>query len=236
MNTQVLYCLPLSRVGYNYAMENVNYDVLGRVLRPGIRMLVVGDDFVDGARRSDLTTGLGNGFVRLLDAATRSLFDPAPVWINRGNDGDGIRELNRRLQSDILDERPDWLIVAVGTNDALYAISDRSATRQKHVDLFIRHLTRLLREARRTNGRLQIVLIEPGCCPDELRIDEALRDFATAINLVAMDFDAPVVPFRRMSQSRARSSMIRLTTEEIFPNREGHKALARATLDVIASG
>ena len=77
------------------------------------KLLMIGDSITD-CGRFGTADGLGEGYVRFVDAA---LHDEEIKVINKGVSGDTVRDLKARWQRDVLDLNPDWLSVMIGIND-----------------------------------------------------------------------------------------------------------------------
>ena len=77
------------------------------------KLLMIGDSITD-CGRFGTADGLGEGYVRFLEAALR---DEEIKVINKGISGDTVRDLKARWQRDVLDLNPDWLSVMIGIND-----------------------------------------------------------------------------------------------------------------------
>ena len=88
------------------------------------KVVFIGDSITDCGRFKTAGAGegwpnaLGNGYVQQVDALLGSTYPQLNLRIvNVGNGGDTVRALKARWQSDVLDLKPDWLSVMIGTND-----------------------------------------------------------------------------------------------------------------------
>jgi lysophospholipase L1-like esterase len=91
-------------------------------LRPGARLLFIGDSVTDCGRLRPVGTGtpdaLGQGYVAEVDKLLRVEHPRRPVRItNMGISGNTVRDLSKRWNKDVLAHAPEWLAVMIGVND-----------------------------------------------------------------------------------------------------------------------
>ena len=98
-------------------------------IQPNSRLLFIGDSITDCGRRRPIGEGgfdleLGNGFVNLVGVALAAAYpDYAIKIINMGINGNTARDLKARWNTDVLDLKPDWLVIKIGINDAFQSYS-----------------------------------------------------------------------------------------------------------------
>lgn len=86
------------------------------------KFLFIGDSITDAGRARPNGEGswdaLGGGYVReictLLTAGHPKL---NLHYVNQGISGNTVRDLKNRWQTDVLDQKPDWLSIMIGAND-----------------------------------------------------------------------------------------------------------------------
>ncbi|HEY3280674.1 MAG TPA: SGNH/GDSL hydrolase family protein [Armatimonadota bacterium] len=91
-------------------------------LEQGSKLVMIGDSITDVERARPVGEGLfnalGNGYPREVDALLGALRPELHIRVvNMGCSGDTVRSLKARWQTDVLDLRPDWLSIMIGTND-----------------------------------------------------------------------------------------------------------------------
>jgi lysophospholipase L1-like esterase len=91
-------------------------------LKPGARLLFIGDSVTDCGRLRPVGTGapdaLGTGYVAGVDRLLREVHPRRPVRItNMGVSGNTVRDLSKRWDVDVLVLEPEWLAVMIGIND-----------------------------------------------------------------------------------------------------------------------
>jgi lysophospholipase L1-like esterase len=101
--------------------------------------------------------------------------------INRGVGGDQIDDMLRRLQKDVLDERPDLVVWQLGSNDALQGVPVR------HFDEAARSTILQLRAA-----GIDVLLMEPQDCPALNAIKNAVQ-YRDSVRGIGHDLRVPVL-------------------------------------------
>ena len=91
-------------------------------LEKGQKLLFIGDSITDCERARPVGEGLfganGKGYVALVDALLQSFYPELGIRIvNMGIGGNTVRDLKARWQSDVVNQKPDWLSVMIGIND-----------------------------------------------------------------------------------------------------------------------
>lgn len=90
-------------------------------LQPQSRLLMIGDSITDAGRARPIgqrQNGLGDGYPALVDALLTAQYPQLAIRvINMGISGNTVRDLKNRWQTDVLDLKPDWLSIMIGTND-----------------------------------------------------------------------------------------------------------------------
>src|SRR5690349_10506283 len=74
-----------------------------------MKIIFFGDSLTEGS--------LGVGYVDKVAAALRGHH-----FINQGVNGDTSLNLYRRVQTDVIDERPDGVFIMIGANDAISSV------------------------------------------------------------------------------------------------------------------
>jgi lysophospholipase L1-like esterase len=88
------------------------------------RVLFIGDSITE-CSRTVVAPPLGGGFVQMVRCFVEARYPELRLqFLNRGIDGETIRDLARRWQRDVLELEPDHLFVMIGVNDVLYRVLD----------------------------------------------------------------------------------------------------------------
>jgi acyl-CoA thioesterase-1 len=121
-----------------------------------VTILFIGDSVTDCGRRDDADRNLGNGYVRLISEAFEAGGTPANV-VNRGINGNRVRDLAARWEKDCLDLAPTLVSVLIGINDTWRRYDDNDPT---DVEEFAAQYRALL-TALPGREHMALVLVEP---------------------------------------------------------------------------
>ena len=143
------------------------------LFQPRQRIVIIGDSITDCGRRDRATAPYGNGYVALVRALLLACHPTLSLEVvNRGIGGDTIRDLEGRWDRDAIAERPDWLSVMIGVNDAWQPLAGNAA---KGVPLeAYEHTYRRLLEAARDRTAARLILMEPFVMAPPVPDDEDL--------------------------------------------------------------
>ncbi|MGM0879596.1 MAG: SGNH/GDSL hydrolase family protein [Bacillota bacterium] len=91
-------------------------------LTKGQKLIFIGDSITDCERNRPAGEGLfgalGKGYVGYVDAMLQAVYPELGIRvINMGTSGHTVRDLKQRWQEDVIERKPDWLVVMIGTND-----------------------------------------------------------------------------------------------------------------------
>ncbi|BBH21704.1 lipase [Paenibacillus baekrokdamisoli] len=86
------------------------------------KLVFIGDSITDCNRARPVGEGLfdaiGKGYVGLVEALLTSTYPELGIRVvNMGTSGHRVRDLKERWQTDVIDLKPDWLAIMIGTND-----------------------------------------------------------------------------------------------------------------------
>lgn len=85
------------------------------------KLVMIGDSITDAGRARPIAEGngqLGTGYVAMVDALIGGRYPERLIRIiNVGSSGNTVTNLRERWQSDVIELKPDWLSVMIGTND-----------------------------------------------------------------------------------------------------------------------
>lgn len=208
-------------------------------IKPGSRLLFVGDSVTDCGRLRPVGTGsrtaLGSGYVAEVDAALDSVPAKRPIRItNMGIGGNTVRDLASRWDSDVLALEPDWLSVMIGVNDVWRQFDGKDPKAAVPLDEYWETYDHLLAKTR--PGLKGLVLMNPFYVQDErrdlmrLQMDEyglVVRDLATRHNALLVDTQGAI------DKVLGRLDYSLVAPDRVHPTEIGHKVLAHAFLRAI---
>lgn len=201
------------------------------------KLLFIGDSITDCERAKPAGEGLfgalGKGYVAQVDALLQSVYPELMIRVvNKGNSGNTVRDLKKRWQEDVLNQRPDWLAVMIGIND-VWRQYDIPQIHEQHVyiDEYESTLRELVMESKATTQGIVLMTpfyIEPNP-QDAMRATMDL--YGTAVKRVADEAGAIFIDtqaaFRPVLEEIYPAT---LAWDRVHPTAVGHMVLTRAFL------
>jgi lysophospholipase L1-like esterase len=204
------------------------------------KLVMIGDSITDCERARPVGEGLfgaiGKGYVSLVDALLTAAYPESGIRVvNMGASGNTVRDLKDRWQSDVLDLKPDWLSIMIGTND-VWRQFDLPTQTEKHV--YIDEYEATLEElVQRTRPQLQgLVLMTPFYI--EPNSDDYMRrtmdQYGEVVKKLASKYDAKFVDTQAaFNRALAHIYPATLAWDRVHPNMAGHALIARAFLQAV---
>jgi lysophospholipase L1-like esterase len=115
--------LPLASAAWPEALSAASDGAPARfLLERGAKLVMVGDSITDAERAKPVGEGLfgavGKGYVAMVDALLGAVYPELGIRVvNQGISGNTVRDLKARWKADVLDLKPDWVAIMIGTND-----------------------------------------------------------------------------------------------------------------------
>lgn len=109
------------------------------IFEKGDTIVFIGDSISDYDRKRPVGEGLFNGwgtsYVANVGALLGCMYPEMRIRVkNVGISGNQVRDLDRRWQTDVLDQKPDWVSVLIGIND-VWRQFDSPLQTEEHVPL-----------------------------------------------------------------------------------------------------
>jgi lysophospholipase L1-like esterase len=208
-------------------------------VKPGSRLLFIGDSVTAcGASRplgGDSRAALGTGYVTEVDAILAAAPLKRRIRItNMGVNGNTVRDLAARWDTDVLALEPDWLSVMIGINDVWRQFDRKNPKAAVPLEEYFETFDGLLA---RTRPQLKgLVLMTPYYVQDErrdlmrLQMDEyglVVKDLASRHHALLVDTQAAV------DKVLERLNYSLIAADRVHPTEVGHKILANAFLRAI---
>ncbi len=207
----------------------------------GVRRIVaLGDSITEAASER-------GGYVWLIERSLRTLYPLQRIKItNAGVGGHRATDLEARFQKDVLDRRPDLVMINVGVNDVWHAFRDFQARRDHPAgDLpggvplpLYREKLKAMIDAART-ASVRVVLVSPTVIYEDLARPEngrlveyvsAMRALGRQHGLVFVDVNAVFREVIAAYQRRAGTGLDLLTTDGVHLNAAGNRLMAHTIL------
>ena len=203
------------------------------------RLVMIGDSITDTGRSRPYGEGhgqLGNGYVAMVDALIGGTYPERLIRVtNVGTSGHTVRDLKGRWQSDVVDLKPDWLSVMIGTNDVWRQFdspkSPASAVQPAEYEATYQELLRTTRPMLKGLVLMTPFYIEPNRSePMRARMDE----YGAIVKKLASEHDAIFID-TQAAFDRATKALYPglLAGDRVHPNPHGHAILATSFLKAI---
>jgi lysophospholipase L1-like esterase len=204
------------------------------------RLVMIGDSITDCGRGRPIgegsSDGLGRGYVSLVEAFLTSAYPELNIRVtNTGISGNTVRDLQQRWQTDVLELKPQWVSVMIGTND-VWRQFDRPTMPEIHVlpEEYEETLERLVAQtAPRVKG---IVLMTPFYLePNKSDAMRARMDQYGGIVKRVAERNGTLFVDTQAAFDRVLEHVYPavLAWDRVHPSAAGHMVLARAFLDAI---
>lgn len=209
-------------------------------IKSNSKLIMIGDSVSDFDRARPVGEGLagalGRSYVALVDALLRTAYPESKIRIvNMSVSGNTVRDLKNRWETDVLELKPDWVSILIGTND-VWRQFDSPLASDSHVypEEYESTLESLVEKTiSKTSG---FVLMTPFYMepnredPMRARMDEygaIVKRTAKKYNTICVDLQAEFDKYLRYYYSAS------MTWDRVHPDIVGHTIIARAFLNAI---
>lgn len=198
------------------------------LFQSGNKVLFIGDSITDCGRR-DAHAPLGHGYVRKITELITAKYPERDIaYVNKGIGGDIVEGLESRWDTDVIAEKPDWLSVKIGINNASRQHGEGVST-EEYLPIweacYRRILTRVKNELEAPLFLFEIFYIEEDVdMPRPLAVDA----YNESIHRLAEEFGARLIPTNAVFDFAvaARPGALWTTQDGVHPNAEGHTLMA----------
>ena len=150
-----------------------------------------------------------------------------PEWtvLNRGVNGERSDEIGTRFQRDVLEEKPNYVIILAGVNDIYQGVP---------LDSVKRNLLKMYEQARGAGIRPVAATVLPynTASKDEI---EAIRSLNSWITETASELAIPVCDTNRAVRNPRIPDQLSSSMDGLHPDVEGYRKMAEALCATIGS-
>jgi lysophospholipase L1-like esterase len=209
-------------------------------IAPHSKLLFIGDSITDCERARPVGEGLfgalGKGYVSLVEGLLAAINPAGAIRVvNMGSSGNTVLDLKARWSTDVLDLKPDWLVVMIGVND-VWRQFDLPRQTEIHVspEAYARTLDELVAATKpKVTGLVLLApfYIEPNPADAmRARMDEyGAIVKKTAVKHHALFIDTQAAFNAALQHMHANN----LAWDRVHPNNIGHAIIARAFLNAV---
>jgi len=207
------------------------------LLEKGQKLLFIGDSITDCERAKPAGEGLfgalGKGYVALVDAMLQAVYPELGIRvINTGTSGNTVLDLQARWQEDVMDRKPDWLSIMIGTND-VWRQYDTPFIKEWHVykEQYEATLRQLVNRSKPEVRHL--VLMTPFYLEsnEQDKMRRTMDEYGAIVKKVAEDTGAMFIDTQAaFNEVLKELYAATLAWDRVHPTQTGHVVLARAFL------
>ncbi len=198
------------------------------LFKSGEKVLFIGDSITDCGRRNE-NTPLGQGYVlKITELITAKYPERQIQYVNMGIGGDIVEGLENRWDTDVIEEKPDWISVKIGINNASRQLNQEVPNEDylpEWEECYRRILTRVKNELSAPLFLFEIFYIEEDVQnPRPLAVDA----YNERIHKLADEFDTRLIRTNEAFDKAvaARPGALWTTQDGVHPNAEGHTLMA----------
>lgn len=204
-------------------------------LEQGDIVLFQGDSITDAGRIRENGNDLGRGYALMAAAQFSAKYPEKQItFLNRGNSGNRVPDLQERWQQDCLDLKPNLVSIYIGINDTWRRFDRNDGT---STEKFKEGYRQLLDQTASTGAKL--LLIEPFVLPvpeDRKLWREDLDPKITAVRELAREFGARILCLDGLfAQASTLANSAFWAPDGVHPSPAGHALIANAWLKVVGA-
>lgn len=204
------------------------------------RIVTIGDSITEAGKYP-------GGYVWLLQRYLNALYPDRKIEIiNVGISGNKATDMQARFQQDVIDKKPDLVMINVGVNDVWHAFFDFQ-NRQFHpqgnlatgvaLAEYKQKLTQMTESAKAAGIRVALLsptpIREVLDCPENQRLQEyiaTMREIALQHQCLFIDLNKPFREVISTFQRHAGKTLNLLAADGVHPNPSGYRIMAFSIL------
>ena len=197
-----------------------------------MKIVFFGDSITDCDRdRSDVKS-LGNGYVKILADKLRPIYPDMDIeLINKGVSGNEVCDLLARVQSDVIDLKPDAVVIMIGINNVIHQFKIGKQLDLKQFERDLCALIAALKEA-----GIVVIFLEPFLlpAPDKKRLRPLFNKELEIVNRICVkecdEFVAFDEMFTGLCETRPYSDY---SDDGVHPTFKGSNMIANTAIKAI---
>ncbi len=204
------------------------------------KLLMIGDSITDAGRTQPVAEGLfdplGRGYVTMVEALLGATYPQLGIRVvNVGTSGHTSRDLKNRWQKDVIDLKPDWLSIMIGTND-VWRQFDLPRMKELHV-LPPEYEANCRANIEQVRSKLKgLVLMTPFYIETNPKDAMLMRmnEYGQIVKKLAAEYKAVFVDTQAAFNEALKSYYpSTLSWDRVHPTQSGHMIIAKAFLNGI---
>lgn len=197
-----------------------------------MKIVFFGDSITDCGRDREDIKSLGTGYVKILSDKLKPIYpDMSIELINKGVSGDEVCDLLNRVQTDVIDLKPDAVVIMIGINNTLHKFK---YGKEPDFHKFRSDLTELIKKLKKAG--MVVIFLEPFLlpAPDKLRMRKVFNEELAIINDVCLKLCDEFVAFDEMFNGVAESiPYTEYSVDGVHPTHRGSRLIADTAIKAI---
>ena len=197
-----------------------------------MKIVFFGDSITDCERDRNDEKSLGNGYVKVLADKLLPIYPEMDIeLINKGISGNEVCDLLARVQTDVIDLKPDAVVIMIGINNTIHKFK---YGKELNLTQFERDFTELL--TRLKEAGIVVIFLEPFLlpAPDKLRMRKLFNDELKIIDRVASEMCDEFVAYDEMFNGIAQTIPYTEYSEDgVHPTHRGSRLIADTAIKAI---
>ena len=197
-----------------------------------MKIVFFGDSITDCDRDRSDENSLGNGYVKVLADKLRPIYPDMDIsLINKGVSGNEVCDLLARVQSDVIDLKPDAVVMMIGINNTIHQFKYGKELNFNQFEADLIKLITMLKEA-----GIVVIFLEPFHlpAPDKKRMRNVFNKELEIIRRVCLERCDEFVAYDEMFNGLCESNSYTLYSEDgVHPTFKGSNLIANTAIKAI---
>ena len=197
-----------------------------------MRIVFFGDSITDCDRDRSDETSLGNGYVKVLADKLRPIYPDMDIELyNKGVSGNEMCDLLARVQRDVIDLKPDAVVMMIGINNTLHRFKYGKELNYK---LFESDLVTLIKKLK--DAGIVVIFLEPFLlpAPDKKRMRPVFDKELEIIQRICVEMCDEFVAYDEMFNGLCESHPYTEYSEDgVHPTFKGSNLIANVAIKAI---
>lgn len=197
-----------------------------------MKIVFFGDSITDCDRDRSDENSLGNGYVKVLADKLRPIYPDMDIsLINKGVSGNEVCDLLARVQSDVIDLKPDAVVMMIGINNTIHQFKYGKELNFNQFEADLIKLITMLKEA-----GIVVIFLEPFLlpAPDKKRMRNVFNKELEIIRRVCLERCDEFVAYDEMFNGLCESNSYTLYSEDgVHPTFKGSNLIANTAIKAI---